>query len=107
MFFSHKYSEKSGIHKPRLIGLTLVLWLFTLSSSWARPPKVTVEKEEGDTTVTLTLEDEFIKDDSSIPCQLNVEILGSNKPFTEGDTIKIRVIEDDVPVVGIGDDTLW
>ena len=107
MIVSHKYFEKSRINQPCLIGITLGLWLFTISSSWARPPKVTVEKEEGDTTVTLTLEEEFIKDDSSVPCTLTVEILGSNKPFTEGDTIRIRVIEDDVPVVGIGDDTLW
>jgi hypothetical protein len=82
-------------------------WFCTLSSVWARPPKVTVEKEEGDATITLTLEDEFIKDDAIVPCQLNVEILGANKPFTEGDTIKIRVIEDDVPLISIGDDTLW
>ena len=75
--------------------------------AWARPPLVTVEKVEGDATVTLILEDEFIKDDALIPCQVTVEISGSNKAFTEGDTIELRILEDDVPLTDIGDDVLW
>ena len=70
-------------------------------------PLVTVEKVEGDATVTLILEDEFIKDDALIPCQVTVEISGSNKAFTEGDTIELRILEDDVPLTDIGDDVLW
>ena len=110
MIFPEICSQEPNLNlslRGRLLALTVGFWFCTLSSVWARPPKVTVEKEEGDATITLTLEDEFIKDDAIVPCQLNVEILGANKPFTEGDTIKIRVIEDDVPLVGIGDDTLW
>ena len=107
-FTQRRAREGRSALNPRASLIALILsCLCTISLSWARPPKVTVEKEEGDATVTLTLEDEFIKDDASIPCEINVEISGSNKPFTEGDTIKVKVIEDDVPLVGIGDDILW
>lgn len=75
--------------------------------AWARPPLVTAEKVSGDASVILKLEDQFIKDDSLIPCELIVEVLGENKPLTEGDTITILLNEDDLPLTDLGDDNIW
>lgn len=91
----------------RWIYWVLLASCLCVTSSWARPPKVTVEKTEGDATVTLTLEDNFIKDDSLIPCRLTVLITGTNQEFTEGDTVKVFLMEDDTPFIGLFDDALW
>ena len=88
-----------------LIPLGLVLLL--ASTTWARPPLVTAEMVEGDASVSLKLEDQFIQGDMHIPCEMIVEVLGENRPLTEGDTIEILLNEDDVPLTDIGDDTLW
>ena len=97
--------EKKVI-KQTTLGVFTLCFLLS-ATSWARPPKVTVDNVSGDVTVSLPLEEEFIKDDSRVPCQVSVEVTGERKPFTEGDTIKIAVIEDDTPFIGFLDDALW
>ena len=81
--------------------------LFMVSSiSWsalARPSVRTVTQSEDDATVTLTLESQFVDEDSNIPCEVSVLILSEEVAFTEGDLITVSIKEDDV----IGDDTFW
>ena len=60
---------------------------------------VTAEKVERDASVILKLEEQFIVDDSQVPCEMIVEVLGENRPLTEGDTIDIALNEDDVPLI--------
>ena len=83
------------------------LTMLVVSSAWARPALVTVEKVQRDTSVILKLEEQFIVDDSQVPCEMIVEVLGENRPLAEGDTIDIALNEDDVPVIDFGDDNLW
>ena len=77
------------------------------STASARPPLVTAEKVEGDASVILKLEDQFIQGDARIPCEMIVEVLGENRPLAEGDTIEILLNEDDIPLTDLGDDNLW
>ena len=89
-------------------GLTsFLLSLVVVSTSWARPALLTSEKVEGDASVILKLEEQFIVDDSSVPCEMIVEVLGEERPLAEGDTIDIFLNEDDTPVIDFGDDNLW
>ena len=79
-------------------GLTsFLLSLVVVSTSWARPALLTSEKVEGDASVILKLEEQFIVDDSSVPCEMIVEVLGEERPLAEGDTIDIFLNEDDLP----------
>lgn len=73
----------------------------------ARPQLVTQEKVDGDTTIRLTLEDQFILDDQNTPCKVEVIITGDDKPMVMGDRVHIKVYEDDVPLTSFGDDLLW
>ena len=85
----------------------VMLWVVLLGlplSAWARPAMRVVSQEEGDATISLSLESQYIEDDSVIPCEVNVVVLGENRPFTLGDTISIEVKEDDGI---IGDDSIW
>ena len=69
--------------------ITCFLTMLVVSSAWARPALVTVEKVQRDTSVILKLEEQFIVDDSQVPCEMIVEVLGENRPLAEGDTIDI------------------
>jgi len=87
--------------------LSTLLMTLTPLMSYARPQLVTQEKVSGDTTVRLTLEEQFILDDQNTPCLVEVVITGDEKPMTAGDSVTIKVYEDDVPLTTIGDDLLW
>ena len=76
---------------------------FVSLEAWARPSIRTVTQSEDDATVTLTLESQFVNEDSNIPCEVSVSILAEDVAFTEGDSITVSVKEDDV----IGDDVFW
>jgi hypothetical protein len=89
-----------------LSAFTAIL-LCGLSLCWARPQTVTVEETEGDVSLTLTLEETYILDDINIPCTIEMTILGENRELTAGDTIEVKLLEDDVPFTMIGDDTIW
>jgi len=89
----------------QLLSSLFVLCLPLLS--FARPQLVTQEKSAGDTTIRLTLEEQFILDDQNTPCLLEVVITGDEKPMTMGDSVTLKVFEDDVPLTTIGDDLLW
>lgn len=72
-------------------------------TAWSRPTMRSVSQDEGDATVSLSLESKYIEGDSQIPCEVSATVLGEGRPFAVGDTILIVVREDDV----IGDDLLW
>ena len=87
-----------------LIGLLLVVFCHT---ALARPQTVTEEKTEGEATISLKLEDTFILDDALMPCEITLVVRGEDKELTAGDTIKVKLIEDDVPFTELGDDLKW
>lgn len=86
-----------------LRGFICLSLLLSSSFAWARPAVRTVSQIEGDATLTLTLESQYIEGDSNVPCEVSVTILDENRAFTEGDTIDLYIREDDP----IGDDTFW
>ena len=100
---SYQYLVSVSLLSSLLLGLAVIL----SSTAWARPPIVTTEQVEGDASVILKLEDQFIQDDSRVPCEMIVEVLGENRPLAEGDTIEILLNEDDTPGIEFGDDNLW
>ena len=107
-FQSQGLTKQSSKSFPLLYSLAISLLSMTLVNSvWARPALVTAEKVEGDASVILKLEEQFIRNDSSVPCEMIVEVLGEEKALTAGDTIKIVLNEDDIPLIDFGDDNLW
>lgn len=86
--------------------MNLTIISLTVTQSWARPALATAEQVSGDVSVILKLEEQYILDDAVVPCEMIVEVLGENKSLTEGDTIKVRLFEDDIPFTDIGDDNI-
>lgn len=100
---SHKESLIPSFN-PYLQGLILIILINILSVfAWARPSTRLVSQSEDDATVSLTLESQFINEDSNIPCEVSISILAEDVAFTEGDLITVSVKEDDL----FGDDVFW
>ena len=91
-----------ALRRFKWVMISLILLSNTLSA-WARPTQRVVSRDEGDASVTLTLESQYIEGDSLIPCEVTFSVAGERRPFEIGDTISMSVREDDL----IGDDTLW
>ena len=89
--------------KSKQIYITFVLISmisFVSLEAWARPSIRTVTQSEDDATVTLTLESQFVNEDSNIPCEVSVSILAEDVAFTEGDSITVSVKEEEWMEVG-------
>jgi hypothetical protein len=91
----------------RLFHSLCIGFLLFGGSLWARPTTVSVEKTQDDATISLTMEDEFILDDQRLFCKIHVVVVGEYREFEEGDTVTVRLLEDDIPLIQTGDDLLW
>ena len=90
-----------------LLSVTLLSITLLSATAFARPQVITQEKVDGELTVRITLEEQYILGDVRTPCTISVSATGEDKPFTAGDTITIKVFEDDVPGIQLGDDLIW
>jgi MYXO-CTERM domain-containing protein len=69
----------------------------------ARPAEQSASKTEDDATVTVTILEEMIIPDTQSWCSIEVTIEGSDVAFSQGDSYKVEVIEDDP----INNDLIW
>lgn len=102
--------KKDGLSQSRPMIITLFLLITSLgmiTNTYARPTLQTVSEEERDVTVSLSMEEMFILDDQRVFCSLSVVVVGDNKPLTAGDTIRVKLLEDDWSIFGFGDDVPW
>ena len=85
-------TRRSKVSAPALLATLLIS--FTPLMSQARPQLVTQEKVDGDTTIRLTLEEQFILDDQNTPCKVEVIITGADKPMVAGDSVTVRAVAE-------------
>ncbi len=80
--------------------LTLTLWP---ALAMALPPEAEASRNDDDVTITLRVDSQTIPGDSRSRCWLRFEDAGRDVVFSDGDTVDIRVYEDDL----VGDELLW
>lgn len=86
----------------RLLLLSLIV-LFPVSAS-ALPSSTTATGEDGDVSATLTMTDQAVLGDINVRCELEFHAGGDGTPWVDGDSVQLRVYEDDAV---FGDDLLW
>ncbi len=77
--------------------------LLATSGAWALPQTTSAVGSDRDATLTLTTWDKVIIGDTRSRCALRLVVGSAEIAFTDGDTIQVKVYEDDV----LGDDVIW
>ncbi len=86
-------------HAPLALAVVLLA-----TPALALPPSQSDTGADDDATLTITVLQEFIQGDSHCFCSLRLVVLGVDVPFSDGDSVEVRVAEDDWIV---GDDPIW
>lgn len=92
------------MNRSRLSVATFLSVLFLWSAlAQALPTEVSVNNDEDDASVELTVWPEYITGDKESFCILDILVEDEHQPFTEGDTVNVWIYEWD----GIWDDILF
>ncbi len=97
---AHPFTIARAAGWPALVLLTS---LFGASAAFALPNTVTVTDTDRDAVLTLTTWDQAITEDARSRCTVRIQAGSGEIDFTAGDTIVIRVFEDDA----LGNDLLF
>ncbi len=85
------------------IALLTALLLVPATAS-ALPSSTTARGQDGDVLALLTTSDDGIRGDINVRCAVEFTAGADGSAFAEGDTVQVRVYEDDG---AFGDDLLW
>ena len=87
----------------RPLALTTCLLLLP-ATAVALPASTTARGDDGDVVAFLTTFDDAVRGDLNVRCAVEFGVSGQGSELVEGDTIQVRVYEDDG---AFGDDLVW